>query len=201
MPPPLCPSSHFSHPPTHTTLTPNRYIPHIHTHACTQHNTPHTCTHTRHTPCTRHITCTQHTHHSHPTCVHTHRFSRKGSLFTKHALPEEASQLLATQPGVLFLAFSELKFSQCCMTQLTRQPSWTPQWPLSCERERPSCAVRGSLLSPICETVLQGRSASHTGWALGGQGHSKNPSPTPAPPHPREPGVEWAWRLGKWLQV
>ena len=51
-----------------------------------------------------------------------HRFSHKGSLFTKHALPDEVSLLLGTQPGILFPAFSEIKFSQCCMTQLTCQP-------------------------------------------------------------------------------
>ena len=37
---------------------------------------------------------------------------------------------------------------------------------------------------PVCETLLRGLCAGHTGRALGGQGHSKYPSPTP-PPAPK----------------
>ena len=142
-----CVRPHFSHPPTHTTLTPNMYIPHIHTHVHSIIH--HTHAHTPDIPPV-HAPHNMHTSHS-PLTPHmcAHRFSHKGCLFTKHALPEEVSQLLGTQPGVLFLAFSELKFSQCCMTQLTRQPFL--------DTSSGPCPVRGSGPLVLCGALFSAR--------------------------------------------
>lgn len=133
---------------------------------------------------TPHITYTPHTHHSHTPCAH--RLSLKGSLFTKHALPEEASLLLSTQPGILFPAFSEIKFSQCCMTQLT-----CPPFP---DASGGPCPVRGSSPLPLCWILFSAhlRQCSRACLPATGAGPWEDRAiagiPAPQPPRPREPG-------------